>query len=88
MVESREAVRERVRKFRELKKRLGVHVTNGNAVTVKEEIVTKSLQNVCNGCSVVMDLIRRVELIEGQMNPDTRKQALKAGGHPAELYGA
>ena len=98
MAESKEVVRERVRKFRELKKKLGVTVTECNDVTIlapKEvaPIVTVSFcpcERMVDLQARVEDLLDRVIKLEYQLSPDevSRKQALKPGGHPNELYGA
>ena len=93
MAESKEVVRERVRKFRELKKKLGVTVTECNDVTIlapKEVAPLPIVTKKCNVCDLVLELERRVRDIERQLSPDevSRKQALKPGGHPNELYGA
>ena len=108
MAESKEAVRERVRRFRALKKELGVKVPG---VTEPLPIVTEPVP--VGGCPVgcermlrdglaafsgqvadlrydIEDLQKRVTEIERQLSPEevTRRQALKPGARPSELYGA
>ncbi len=79
MAENKEAVRERVRRFRELKKKMGVTVTN-----VTQEAEPNDLDER------LADLERRVKEIERQLSPEEqiRKQATRPGSRPNELYGA
>ena len=100
MAESKDVVRDRVRKFRELKKKLAVTVTECNDVTVsppKKVLRLPSFTDRCDGCELlyelqraVVDLQTRVSELERQLDPNevSRKSALRPGGHPAELYGA
>ena len=92
MAENKEAVRERVRRFRELKKKIGVTVTDVTQEAKSLPPVTESLPNDFDERlftleHAIVDLQTRISRLE---NPDgvTRKQALKPGSRPNELYGA
>jgi hypothetical protein len=86
MPEDRRVVRERVRRFRELRKVSTVTVTDVTVADKSLPIVTKG----CNGCSLLVDLVRRVERMEEELSPVgiTRRELLRGGGHSSELYGA
>lgn len=88
MTESKEAIRERVRRFRELKKKIGVTVTDVTKEAKLLPSVTESLQDGL--LTRIADLEKRVRELERQHSPEevSRQQALKPGSRPNELYGA
>ena len=80
MAESKEAIRERVRRFRELKKKIGVTIVTKTGVTKPPQPDNDFEERL----SALEARMRRLE------NPEeaTRQQALKPGSRPNDLYGA
>lgn len=97
-MESKEAVKERMKRYRDRKKLEALKADPG--MTAMGPAETKHVDpptHYRNGCEAVRiledavrDLLSRVQEIERQLSPDevSRRQALKPGAHPTELYGA